>query len=210
MQHIDNASLSSVPERIAYIKAFLDFTSEDAAALHAAKPVVAPLIPSVLDAVYTKLLSFDITAASFVPRNTGYEGETPKTAGELTPESPPIAFRKDILQGYLVKLVTADYGSDATWEYLDKVGFMHTGIPGFKHRTNKPELRVEYIHIGLLLGMPTTSETCWILLLSLMLESGYVVDILLSAVLGADLDIATKTAVLRAFNKVIWIQNDRE
>lgn len=39
---------------------------------------------------------------------------------------------------------------------------------------------------------------------------GYVLDILLSAVMGADLDIATKSAVLRAFNKVIWIQNDRK
>ena len=39
---------------------------------------------------------------------------------------------------------------------------------------------------------------------------GYVVDILLSAVLGADLDVATKTAVLKAFNKVVWIQNDRK
>ena len=34
------------------------------------------------------------------------------------------------------------------------------------------------------------------------------VDILLSAVLGADLDIGTKTVVMRAFNKVVWIQND--
>jgi len=39
---------------------------------------------------------------------------------------------------------------------------------------------------------------------------GYVVDILLSTVLGADLDIATKTKVLKAFNKIVWIQNDRK
>jgi hypothetical protein len=39
---------------------------------------------------------------------------------------------------------------------------------------------------------------------------GYVVDILLSAVLSADLDIATKTKVLKAFNKIVWIQNDRK
>jgi len=185
MQHVEKTSLASLPERIAYIKAFLNFTSEDAAALHAAKPFVTPLIPTVLDAIYAKLLSFDITGAPFLPRNTDYEGEIPKTVQELTLEAPEIAFR---LSSYLVKLVTADYESIETWEYLDKVGIMHTGLPGFKHRESKPELRVEYIHIGLLLG--------------------YVDDILLSAVLGADLDIATKTTVLRAFNKVVWIQND--
>ena len=36
--------------------------------------------------------------------------------------------------------------------YVDNVGLMHTGKPGFKHREKRPELRVEYIHIGALLG----------------------------------------------------------
>lgn len=153
MQHIEITSLGSLPERIAYLKAFLNFTSEDVASLHAAKPVVAPLIPTVLDAVYTKLLSFDVTAASFVPRNTDYGGETPKTVQDLTLESPQIAFRKGFLQNYLVELVTADYENEKTWEYLDKVGMMHTGLPGSKGRKNKPELKVDYVHIGALLGM---------------------------------------------------------
>lgn len=160
MQHIDSSSLASLPERVAYLKAFLDFTSQDAAVLHAIKPIVSPLIPGILDAVYNKLLSFDITAASFVPRNSDYEGETVKSVQELTLESPQIAFRKDFLKNYLVKLVTADYGSTAIWDYMDKVGIMHTGLPGFKHREKKPELRVEYIHMSLLLGMfPPSPKT---------------------------------------------------
>jgi len=183
MQHIEASSLSSLPERIAYLKSFLNFSPEDAAALHAAKPVVAPLIPTVLDAVYAKLLSFDITAASFVPRNTEYKGEIVGSVHQLGIESPQILFRKTFLKNYLVMLVTADYDSEKTWEYMDKVGLMHTGASGFKK-----ELKVDYIHVGMLLG--------------------YVVDILLSAVLAADLEITTKTAVLKAFNKVIWIQND--
>jgi len=85
------------------------------------------LTPTVPDAVYAKLLSFDITAGSFVPRNTGYEGETAKSVQELTLESPQIVFRKDFLKNYLVKLVTADYESEKTWEYMDKVGIMHSG-----------------------------------------------------------------------------------
>lgn len=152
MQHIDGSTLSSLPQRVAYLKAFLDFSSADAAALHAAKPVVVPLIPQVLDAVYTKLLSFDITAASFVPRNTGFEGDREKSTHELTVDSPQIVIRKDFLKNYLVRLVTADYESDKTWEYMDQVAVMHTGLPGFKHREKRPELKVEYIHMGMLLG----------------------------------------------------------
>jgi hypothetical protein len=152
MQHIGASSLSSLPERVAYLKAFLDFTSEDAAALHAAKSVVGPLIPTVLDAVYAKLLSFDITASSFVPRSTGYEDETAKLVQELTLESPQIVFRKNFLENYLVELVTADYESEKTWEYMDRVGIMHTGLPYREHTEKGPGFRVEYVHVGLLLG----------------------------------------------------------
>ena len=90
-----------------------------------------------------------------------------------------------------MKLVTT---SDLTptspfWVYLNNVGIMHTGLPGFKHRAKKPELRVEYIHMGALLG--------------------YVVDIVVGAVMGMDeVDNVMKGRVIRALNKVVWIQND--
>ncbi len=59
---------------------------------------MAPLIPGILDAVYLKLLNFDITAQAFVPRNTGYEGEIVESVQELTLEHPQIAMRKDFLK----------------------------------------------------------------------------------------------------------------
>lgn len=66
---------------------------------------------------------------------------------------------------------------------------MHTGLPGFKHRVKKPELKVDYIHMSALLG--------------------FVEDIVVGAVLGMDeIDLAMKGKVIRAFNKVLWIQND--
>ncbi|KAL7273826.1 hypothetical protein RUND412_003292 [Rhizina undulata] len=189
LQHVDPLSLNSLKERIQYTKSFLGFTSSDAAALHASKPVVATLVSTIVDEVYVKLLSYDITAKAFVPRQSGFEGNTPASLNELDLEHPQIKFRKDFLKGYLVKLVTMDYEQDSTWEYLDKVAIMHTGAAGFAHRAKRPSLRVEYIHMGLLLG--------------------YVVDILLKSVVEhPDLDAATKSAVLRAFNKIVWIQND--
>lgn len=98
MQHIAPESLEDLPSRIAYLSAFLGLTPQDGEALLAAKPLVAPLVPAVLEAVYTKLLSFDITAQVFVPRNTGYDGEVVKNVQELTLEHPQIALRKDFLK----------------------------------------------------------------------------------------------------------------
>jgi len=191
MQHITSASLEDLPSRISYLSAFLDLTPSDGDALLAAKPLVAPLIPTILDAVYTKLLSFDITAKAFVPKNTDYEGELVKNVQELTLEHPQIALRKDFLKNYLVKLVsTTDLTPTSPfWVYLNNVGIMHTGQPGFKHRVKRPELRVEYIHMGALLG--------------------YVVDIVVGAVMSMDvIDNEMKCKVIRALNKVVWIQND--
>lgn len=201
MKHISEESLNDLPSRIQYLRDFIEFTDNDAAALHAAAPVVGPLVPAVVDAVYQKLLSFDITANSFVPRQTGFNGDVPKEASELSLEHPQIKFRKDFLSGYLVKLVTMDYSKLESFEYLNKVGLLHTGQAGFAHRCvitvtsftktdelglyrkTKPALRVEYIHCGILLG--------------------YVQDILINAVIThPTLDIPTKNAVMRAANKV--------
>jgi hypothetical protein len=98
MQHVSASSLEDLPSRITYLSTFLELTPEDGEALLAAKPLVAPLVPAILDAVYKKLLSFDITAQAFVPRNTEYEGEVVKNVQELTMEHPQIALRKDFLK----------------------------------------------------------------------------------------------------------------
>ena len=82
MQQISSSSLENLPARISYLSSFLELTASDGEALLAAKPLVAPLVPAILDAVYKKLLSFDITAQAFVPRNTGYEGQVVKSVQE--------------------------------------------------------------------------------------------------------------------------------
>ena len=98
MQHVSASSLEDLPSRITYLSTFLELTAEDGEALRASKPLVAPLVPAILEAVYKKLLSFDITAQAFVPRNTEYEGEVVKNVQELTMEHPQIALRKDFLK----------------------------------------------------------------------------------------------------------------
>lgn len=191
MQHVSSETLEDLPARIQYMSSFLELTEADAAALTSAAPLIAPLVPAVLDAVYTKLLSFDITAQAFVPKNTDFEGETVKSVQELTLDHPQILMRKDFLKNYLVKLVTTSDLSPTSpfWKYLDNVGIMHTGQPGFKHRESRPDLRVEYIHMGVLLG--------------------HVISIVVGAVMDMD-DVPnpSKKAVILALNKILWIQND--
>jgi len=98
MQHISAESLEDLPSRISYLSSFLGLTEEDGEALRASKPLVAPLIPTILEAVYSKLLLFDITAQAFVPKNTDFEGEVVKNVQDLTLEHPQIALRKDFLK----------------------------------------------------------------------------------------------------------------
>ena len=59
-----------------------------ASSLQDLRSVVAPLVPAVVDAVYEKLLSFDITANSFVPGQTGYTGVALGNMEELTNQIP--------------------------------------------------------------------------------------------------------------------------
>ncbi|KAK2812611.1 hypothetical protein FQN50_001255 [Emmonsiellopsis sp. PD_5] len=193
--HVDEQAIKTdLTARVTYLKAFLKFTDEDGAFIQAAKDVIAPALPAVLDAIYTHLISFDITGKSFVPRQPEQDAKDPANAtsvAELSLEHPNIVHRKDFLKTYLVKLVSNSDWSDGSrfWDYLDKVGIMHTGQPGFKHRAKRPELRVEVMHMSILLG--------------------FVEDIVLKATLAAEgLDLQTKTNVVAAFNKLLWIQND--
>ena len=108
MQTISPASLKSLPERVEYAQAFLDFGPTDIAYLHAAAPIVKPLIPTVVDMVYVKLLSFDITAKAFVPKQTGFSGElsADRKVTDLNAGDEQIKFRKTFLVKYLAKYLS--------------------------------------------------------------------------------------------------------
>ncbi|KAG8781106.1 hypothetical protein FRC12_022216 [Ceratobasidium sp. 428] len=135
-----------------------------------------------------KLFSFDITRASFLSRGSGFEGKVAERLEDINHDSEQIKFRKNFLKVWVAKVFTADYTDPKTFEYFDKVGIMHTGQAGFKHREKKSPLHVDYTHCAILLG--------------------YVQSMLTSAVMAQDLPDETKTAVLVAVNKVMWIQND--
>ncbi|KAK5663795.1 hypothetical protein OQA88_4227 [Cercophora sp. LCS_1] len=180
MQHIDRKSLyTSLEARIRYLHSFLDFGPEDIAALMSGSRYIQALIPAVVNIVYKKLLQYDITARAFTTRSTSFEGPMDEQPDE---DSPQILHRKMFLRAYLKKLCS-DPTQMEFWEYLDKVGMMHTGL-GRTH-----PLHIEYVHIGAALAV--------------------IQDILNEAILShPKLSLPRKMGIVKALNKVIWIQND--
>ncbi|QDU28171.1 hypothetical protein ETAA8_32710 [Anatilimnocola aggregata] len=182
MQHIDETRLEhDLAYRVGYTSEFMGFGAEDIATLHASAPLLAPLVPALVDAVYEKLFSYDATKRHFVPRQFGYEGDVPSDVSSLAMDHPMIAFRKQHLGRYLAALVTRPYDNKML-SYLDNVGKMHTPLAGSK------TLNVPLVQMNALMG--------------------FVSDAVLSTVLGLGLDRASEVKTLRAFNRVLWLQND--
>jgi len=182
MTHIDEPRLETdLAYRFDYVSKFIGFGPDDVAAVHAAAAKVAPLVPALVDAVYDKLIQQDATWRHFVPRQFGYEGEVPLTIDTLTMDHPQIAFRKQHLGRYLAALVTRPYDGKMV-EYLDMVGKIHTPKAGSK------ELDVPLVQMNALMG--------------------FVADALTATILGLELDRDAEVKTLRAFGKLLWIQND--
>ena len=182
MKHIDEPRLESdLGYRFGYLAEFMGFGADDVAAIHAAAPALAPLVPALVDAVYDKLFSYDSTKRHFVPRQSGYEGPAPEGIESLTQEHEQIQFRKSHLARYLAKLVTAPYDGRMV-NYLDQVGKIHT------YKAGSPELDVPLVQMNALMG--------------------FVADALVATIQGLGLDDKTERRTLRAFNKLLWLQND--
>ncbi|KAH9818575.1 Protoglobin [Teratosphaeria destructans] len=180
MEHFSREELyTSLPTRIQYLKTYLDFGEDDVLALVQGQPYFKMLMPGIVDMVYRKLLQCDLTARVFRNRDSRSEVDP-----EVWPEqnSTAIQNRKIFLRWYFTKL-TSEPTSMEYWEYLDKVGYMHTG------RGRRNPLHVDYVFLGACLGNIQDSIT--------------------EAILSQPkLDCQKKIAIVRAVGKVIWIQND--
>jgi hypothetical protein len=182
MNHIDESRLESdLGYRFQYLVEFMGFGDEDVAAIHGAASAIAPLVPTLVNAVYDKLQQYDATWRHFLPRQSGYEGPAPKSLEEVTPDHEMIRFRKEHLGRYLAALVTKPYDGKMV-AYLDMVGKIHTPKAGSK------ELDVPLVQMNALLG--------------------FVADALTNTILSLGLERKQEVQTLRAFNKLLWLQND--
>ena len=182
MQQIDEQKLESdLGYRFGYLTEFMGFGEDDIAAIHGSAAHLAPIVPALVDAVYDKLFSYDATKRHFVPRQSGYEGEVPESLDALQMDHEMIEFRKQHLGRYLERLVTKPYDGNML-NYLDLVGKMHTPKGGSK------DLNVPLVQMNALMG--------------------FVSDALMATILELGLDDETTSRTLRAFNKLLWLQND--
>jgi hypothetical protein len=182
MVHIDEPKLENDLEyRFNYLAKFMGFGEEDIAAIHGAAPALAPLVPALVDAVYDKLNQHDATWRHFVPRQQGYEGPLAADVSTLTMSAEVIAFRKQHLARYLAALVTRPYDSKMV-AYLDMVGKMHTPKAG-SNAVNVPLVQMNAL-------------------------MGFVSDAFVSTILSLKLPRETEVKTLRAFCKLLWLQND--
>ncbi|MDA0807355.1 MAG: protoglobin family protein [Planctomycetota bacterium] len=182
MQQIDEQKLESdLGYRFGYLTEFMGFGEDDIAAIHGSASHLAPLVPTLVDAVYDKLFSYDATKRHFVPRQSGYDGDVPESLDALQMDHAMIEFRKQHLGRYLERLVTKPYDGELL-NYLDLVGKIHTPKAGSK------DLDVPLVQMNALMG--------------------FVSDALLATILGLGLDAETTSRTLRAFNKLLWLQND--
>ena len=181
-EHVDEARLEfDLAYRFEYLAKFMGFGADDIAVVHSAAPLLAPLVPGLVDAVYDKLFQYDATWRHFVPRQHGFTGIAPLDVEHLAMDHEQIQFRKQHLGRYLVALVTKPYDGKMV-EYLDMVGKMHTPKAGSK------ELNVPLVQMNALMG--------------------FVADAFIATILALNLPKETEAKALRAFNKLLWLQND--
>ena len=182
MREIDESSLeSSISDRFTFLAEFMGFGESDIKAIHDAAGLLGPLVPQLVDGVYDKLHEYSLTWRHFLVPQHGYDGEVPEKLGDLTRDHPLIQFRKQHLARYLEALVTQPYDLKFL-QYIDMVGKIHTSDAG--------------------------SSAASIPLVQMNALLGFVADVFNATILGADIPDSTKYSTLRAFSKLLWIQND--
>lgn len=182
MKKIDEARLQEdTSYRYQYLADFIGFDEQDAAAIHAAAGLLAGKFSEMVEKTYEKLLSIDATARHFIDRQHGYDGPLPESLDALTANHEQIQFRKEHLSRYFMHLVGRPY-NDKMADYLNMVGKMHTPQAG------NEAIDVPLVQMNALMGL--------------------ISDILMEFILRLDLEPEQQQRTLRAFNKILWIQND--
>ena len=182
MKTIDEPLLEvDIAYRYDYLTEFIGFGEDDVAAIRGVIAQFAPKIPEIVEATYEKLLSYDATARHFIPRQHGFDGALPESMDDLSQNHEQIQFRKEHLNRYLMQLLGHAYNSKMA-TYLDMVGKMHTPKAG------SDQIDVPLVQMNALMGLLS--------------------DVLTKAIIDMGLDGETTFRTIRAFNKLLWIQND--
>ncbi|CAF1459414.1 unnamed protein product [Adineta ricciae] len=183
-EHIDGSRLDTdLRYRFDYLSKFLNFTSDDIIALNTLARVATPLINSVAEIIYQKLLEYDITKNYFLRTTHDFKGTMTTDGNQLTLQSEQILFRIHSIRKYLCRILRQSTWNDAFLEYISNVGKIHTNLAGTH------SIDVDYIHVNALFG--------------------YLEHVLIDGVIHHDeIDERRKNEIIIALNKLFWIQND--
>jgi len=182
MTTIDEPRLESdLAYRFQYLAEFMHLIPADIQIIHDAATLLTPKVPALVDAVYEQLHEYDATWRHFLPAQPNNKEALERALENLDESHELIKTRKEHLSRYLVALVTNPYeGKMLT--YLDMVGKIHTSKAG------NPKTTIPLVQMNALLG--------------------FVSDALLCKILSLNLERHREIATIRAFNKLLWIQND--
>jgi hypothetical protein len=182
MKSVDEPRLESdLAYRCRYLMEFVGFGPEDVRAIRAVSPMLLPLAPHFVDGIYMKLLHYDATRRHFTRPQRDYHGELPAHAAAVTPQHQVIQFRKHRLADYFRHLFAGDF-EPRTAEYFDFVGRLHHPADG------GPPRRIPLVQMHAMLAFLT--------------------DAILAQILRLPIDADAKLQAARAFNKLLWLQND--
>lgn len=182
MEKLDEVRLElDLAYRYEFLKNFVGFGDEDVAAIRKVLAELVAQVPEIVEQQYQKLLAYDATARHFVERQHGYGGPLPESLANLSAEHGQMKFRMDHMHRYLMQLLGHSFDSKIAFLF-DAVGKMHTP------KTGNPRINVPLVQMNALMGM--------------------LADLLTGRLLALNTDQESKINCLRAFHKILWIQND--
>ncbi|CAF3026149.1 unnamed protein product [Rotaria socialis] len=115
-EHIDNDRLQNeIHYRFDYFSKLINFTTEAVTALNTFASAALPVIPDIVDSVYRKVFQYDDTKNYFIIHNEN-----------LSLESAPVAYRRDMLSGYFKRVLLQREWANEFLAYISTVGRMHT------------------------------------------------------------------------------------
>jgi hypothetical protein len=167
--------------RYEFLRDFIGFGDEDVAAVRKVLGDLVMQVPEIVKGQYHKLLAYDATARHFVEYQPGCAPPPPEALADLSEEPGRVKYRMDHMQSYLMQLLGHAFDGKIASLY-DAVGKMHTP------KTGNPKINVPLVQMNAFMGM--------------------LADLLTDRLLALNTDYDTKIDCLRAFHKILWIQND--
>lgn len=182
MEKLDEQRLElDLVYRYEFLRNFIGFGDEDVAAIRKVLAELVVVMPEIVKEQYHKLLAYDATARHFVDYQPGHSAPLPESLADLSAEHGQVKYRMDHMQSYLMQLLGHAFDDKIAFLF-DAVGKMHTP------KTGNPRINVPLVQMNAFMGM--------------------LADLLTDRLLALNTDYDTKINCLRAFHKILWLQND--